>query len=379
VRALLLSRPGDLAAVEVPEPAPDRHEVRIRVNAVGICGTDFHIFQGLANYNLDAHRRPIALETQPQILGHEFCGTIEALGPEVERWRVGQRVVVDQVRACLSDRRNPVCEFCESGDSHQCEYGREYGITGLPGAFAEALTVPEANLVAVPDRLSPVAAALVEPLGCVLHACDRMEQAANRYWFEGHRPIRSILIVGGGPAGLFFLQCLRNIRGFDGRIIVADRRPRSLELAAEFGGSPVDVSQLDPASLVLKGNRGATFECIIEATGDGRVLDWLPEVARRQATLVLYGAGHGNLKSGCLTPWQAMEFTIATSAGASGKFALDGTPLTYARAMAAIAERRVRAEEMVTHRYPSLESLTQAFTRHSREPDYVKGVMVPQL
>jgi L-iditol 2-dehydrogenase len=284
-------------------------------------------------------------------------------------------VIVDQVRTCVSDGRQPVCEFCETGDSHQCEHGREYGITGLAGAFAEYLTVPAANLVPVPDGLSTIAAALVEPLGCVLHSCDRIEQAANRYWFDGRHPIRSVLIIGGGPAGLLFLQSLRTMRGFTGRIVVADIRPQSLELVKKFGGTAVDVSQGDPASLVLQANAGASFECVVEATGNGAVLDWLPQVARRQATLVLYGAGHGNLKSGCLTPWQAMEFTIVTSAGASGKIAADGTPLTYARALQAIVGGRVNVEDIVTHRYPDLENLACAFTHDSKQPEFVKGVM----
>jgi L-iditol 2-dehydrogenase len=356
-------------------PVPDEQEVRLRVDAVGVCGTDFHIFEGLANYNLDARRRPISLETQAQILGHEFCGTIEALGSGVQRWSVGERVIVDQVRTCVSDRRAPLCEFCRSGDSHQCEYGREYGITGLAGAFAEYITVPAANLVPVPAALSTMAAALVEPLGCVLHACDRLEQAANRYWFAGRHPIRSVLIVGGGPAGLLFLQVLRTLRRFEGRIVVADVRPYSLELVSRFGGTTVNVRDGDPASLVGDANRGAPFECIIEATGNGAVFDWLPLVARRQATLLLYGAGHGNLKNGCLTPWQALEFTIATSAGASGKIAADGTPETYARALDAIVEGRVDVEDIVTHRYPDLESLARAFTHDSKQPEFVKGVM----
>jgi threonine dehydrogenase-like Zn-dependent dehydrogenase len=376
VRALILRGPGDLATAEFPKPKPTDHEVRLRVNAVGVCGTDFHIFDGLANYNLDGDRRTIPLEIQAQILGHEFCGTVESLGARAKGWRVGQRAIVDQVRTCISDSRNPVCEFCESGDSHQCEYGQEYGITGLPGGFAEYVTVPDANLVPIPEELSSVGAALVEPLGCVLHALDRMEHAANRYWFEGRHPIRSILIIGGGPAGLLFVQCFRKICKFAGRIVVADRRPRCLELASRFGGSPVDVSKGDPAHLVLEANSGVPFECIVEATGNGRVLDWLPLVARRQTTLVLYGAGHGNLKSGCLTPWQALEFTISTSAGASGKIAPDGTPLTYARALEAIVDGRISVEEIVTHRYPDLEGLIQAFVQDSKHPEFVKGVMV---
>ncbi len=168
------------------------------------------------------------------------------------------------------------------------------------GAFAEFLAVPEANIIPIPDNLSASRAALVEPLGCILHAADRAERSANRYWFIGRNPIRSVLILGGGPAGLLFLQYLRNIRKFDGKIVVADRRQRNLELASQFGATAVDVQEGDPAGLVLAANGGVRFEFLIEATGNGSVFDWLPAVARRQATLLLYGAGHGNLKSGCL-------------------------------------------------------------------------------
>ncbi|MGH9613994.1 MAG: zinc-dependent alcohol dehydrogenase [Bryobacteraceae bacterium] len=376
MEALILKNARHLIVGEIPSPRLADHEVLLRIDAAGTCGTDFHIYEGLSNYNLDKNRRPISLEAQPQILGHEFSGTIKALGPAATRWKIGRRVVVDQVRTCMSEYRSPVCEFCESGDSHQCEHGAECGITGIQGAFAEYLAVPEANIIPIPDNLSALRAALVEPLGCVLHAADRAERSANRYWFIGPYPIRSVLILGGGPAGLLFLQYLRNIRKFDGKIVVADRRQRNLELAAQFGATAVDVREGDPAGLVLAANGGARFEFLIEATGNGRVFDWLPTVARRQATLLLYGAGHGNLASGCLTPWQAMEFTIATSAGASGRLGADGTPQTYARALRAIVEGQIDVEAIATHRYSSLEQLAQAFTRDCHNDEFVKGVMI---
>ncbi|MBV8819959.1 MAG: alcohol dehydrogenase catalytic domain-containing protein [Acidobacteriaceae bacterium] len=358
------------------DPTVLPHEVLLRIESVGVCGTDFHIYDGSANYNVDGRGRPIPLQVQPQILGHEFSGRIEDMGAGVTGLGIGQQVVVDQVRTCVSERRAELCEFCVSGDSHQCECGLEAGITGVPGAFADLLAVPAANVIPIPEATSPLTAALVEPTGCVFHAMDRLEHSALRYCFGGPYRIRSVVIIGGGPAGLLFLQYIRNVLAFDGNVVLADRRHRSLELASRFGAKAVDVSAGDPADLATRKNGGARFELLIEASGNGRVFEWLPLLAKRQANLLLYGAGHGDLTAGCLTPWQAMEFNVVTSAGASGRIGPDGVPVTYGNALQALVRGQFDVDAIVTHRYPGLTSLAGAFENDHTSSDYVKGVMV---
>src|SRR4030095_6056515 len=106
MRASVLCDVGRIEVRDVPRPLISSHEVLVRVSAVGICGTDAHIFAGHANYNTNEHGLPIPLSLQPQILGHEITGTVEQVGANAKDLQVGDRVVVDQGLNCVSSRRN---------------------------------------------------------------------------------------------------------------------------------------------------------------------------------------------------------------------------------------------------------------------------------
>ena len=150
MKALVLEDVGRFEVREVPAPVMGARDVLIRIGSVGICGTDLHIFHGLANYHRDQNGRQIPLKESPQILGHEFCGTVDSVGKNVTKCKPGDKVIADQVLNCHSQGRAPLCEYCETGDSHQCAYLEELGITGRPGAFAELVSIPEPNVVAMP-------------------------------------------------------------------------------------------------------------------------------------------------------------------------------------------------------------------------------------
>jgi threonine dehydrogenase-like Zn-dependent dehydrogenase len=375
MNALVLEDVGRFQVRDLPTPDPKPNEVLVRVGTVGICGTDLHIFHGFANYTRDERGQPIPLTAKPQILGHEFCGRVEVTGSKVTRSKAGDLVVVDQVLNCISQGRSPICEYCESGDSHQCEFGQELGITGLPGAFADYVAVPEANVVVLPEGISPVTAAVIEPLGCVLHASRRMENARNRYDFEGARRIRNILILGAGPSGLLFLQYLRNVKRFDGEIWVADKQERKLALSKDLGATPLDVRREDPVVEIEKRTRGERIHYLIEATGSGPVFDWIPSLIRRQGTILLYGAGHSHRDIGCLTPFQVLELNVVTSAGASGGFDRAKGPEIYQAAMGYIRDGKIDAASLLSHRYTELDQLQRAFTEDFRQDDFIKGVL----
>src|SRR5712664_2851036 len=170
MKALALVDVGRLEVREVPRPQISPYDVLVRVAAVGICGTDTHIFAGHANYNTDERGHPIPLKVQPQILGHEVNGYVAEKGSEVKDLQIGDHVVIDQGLNCVSRRREPICEYCRTEDSHQCEFYGEHGITGLPGGLAEFIAVPSVNAIPVRSDLSLTLAAMAEPLGCVIHA-----------------------------------------------------------------------------------------------------------------------------------------------------------------------------------------------------------------
>ena len=200
MKASVLCDVGRLEVRDVPRPVISPYEVLIRVSAIGLCGTDAHIFTGHSNYNTNEYGQAIPLALQPQILGHEITGVIEQVGTAITDLREGDRVVVDQGLNCVSRRREILCEYCRTENSHQCEFYREHGITGPPGGLAEFMAVPGVNAIKVNAPLDVSTAALVEPLGCIIHSSDRVAKARTRHVSAGSADVRSVLICGAGPA-----------------------------------------------------------------------------------------------------------------------------------------------------------------------------------
>jgi len=160
MKASVLCDVNRLEVRDIPRPAISPYEVLIRVSAVGLCGTDVHIFAGHANYNTNEYGQPIPLALQPQILGHEITGVVEQVGSAVTDLHEGDRVVVDQGLNCVSRRREILCDYCRTENSHQCEFYREHGITGLPGGLAEFIAVPAVNAVKINAQLDLSVAAV---------------------------------------------------------------------------------------------------------------------------------------------------------------------------------------------------------------------------
>src|ERR1043166_9650521 len=207
MKASVLCDVQRLEGRDISRPVISPYEVLVRVTAVGLCGTDVHIFAGHANYNTNEYGQAISLALQPQILGHEITGVIEEAGHAVTDLREGDRVVVVEGLNCVSRRRVILWLYWRTENSHQCEFYREHGITGLPGGLAEFIAVPAVNAVKVTAPLEAAVAALVEPLGCIIHSSDMVAKTRARHSAE-----RRVLICGAGPAGLLFTEHLRNVQ-----------------------------------------------------------------------------------------------------------------------------------------------------------------------
>lgn len=376
MKAAVLVAPGRMELRDVPVVPPGPADVLLRVGAVGLCGTDFHIFAGHGNYHTDERGRIVPLEESPQILGHEFVGVVEEAGIQAAGLRPGDRVIVDQGRNCRSAGR-PLCEYCATGDSHQCLYYGEHGITGLPGALAEFITVPAVNALRV-ESLPLLDAALTEPLACIVHACDMVERANTRFRLRHQnraQEVRSVLIFGAGPAGLLFTQYLRNALAFDGAILVAEPNASKRALAERYGATGIDPAAVDLSEAVDTLTQGRRVEYAIDAAGAGAVFVDLPRVLRKQGTVMLYGHGHHGVDLSVLNNLQFLEPSLISPAGASGGFEPDGRPATHRRALGLVESGRIEVASFVTHRYRSLDDVPAAFSGVHRSPDYVKGVV----
>jgi threonine dehydrogenase-like Zn-dependent dehydrogenase len=375
MKAAVLEDVEKMTVTNVSDPPIGSRDVLLRVHAVGVCGTDLHLFRGQGNYNLDRQGHPIPLNVQPQILGHEFSGEVVETGREVKDLRSGELVLCDQGRNCLSWGRLPLCAYCATGDSHQCLYYGEHGITGLLGALAQYIAMPAVNCLKLSDGMDPELGALVEPLGCVLHAMDRLERVEARYRFDGQQPLHNVLICGAGPAGLLFLQYLREVKRFKGRVLISDLREKNLDLATSLGGIAVNVKKQNLVEVVEELTSGERIQCLIESCGNPTIFEQIPALLSKQGSILLYGHGHKGKDIGIWGNVLFLEPTLVASVGASGGFDADERPSTYRRARDLIASKTIQPLPFVTHRYHSLEDIHQAFERDFQREDYIKGLL----
>lgn len=371
MKASVLCDVNRLEVRDIPRPVISPYEVLIRVTAVGLCGTDVHIFAGHANYNTNEYGQPIPLALQPQILGHEITGVIEEAGSAVTDLREGDRVVVDQGLNCVSRRRETLCEYCRTENSHQCEFYREHGITGLPGGLAEFIAVPAVNVVKITAPLEAPVAALVEPLGCIIHSSDMVAKTRSE------RRVRSVLICGAGPAGLLFTQYLRNVLGYEGFLLVSDPNARKRQLAKQFGADvAIDPVGADLVEVVHEHTGGKGVEYLIEASGSGEVFRSMPGLICKQATVLLYGHGHAGTDLSVLSSILFKEPVLVCSVGASGGFEKDGRPVVYTRALHLIEQGQISIAPLITHRYTRFADVEKALSTDIYSDDYVKGVVL---
>jgi len=380
MKASVLCDVHRLEVRDVPRPAISPYEVLIRVAAVGLCGTDAHIFAGHANYNTNEFGEAIALALQPQILGHEITGVVEEAGRAVMDLREGDRVVVDQGLNCVSRRREVLCDYCRTENSHQCEFYREHGITGLPGGLAEFIAVPAVNAIRIDAPLEASTAALVEPLGCIIHSSDMVARARTRHAVKAETAdgrVRSVLICGAGPAGLLFTQYLRNVLGYAGLLFVSDPNERKRQLAKRLGADEaIDPVHSDLVEVVHEHTGGKGVEYLIEASGSGDVFRSMPGLIRKQATVLLYGHGHAGTDLSVLSSILFKEPVLVSSVGASGGFEKDGRPSAYLRSLSLIEQKQIDIEPLITHRYTSFADVEKALSTDIHNEDYIKGVVV---
>lgn len=238
MRALFYPAFDRLEIADVP-PVPLRpDEVRLKVAACGICGSELETFK-----NRSARRTP------PLVMGHEFCGTIAETGAEVRDWPVGARVVSNSLVPCGR------CVRCRRGDTHLCAERQIFGMH-RPGAFAEFVNVPARCLIPWPERLPAEAAALAEPMANGLHVA-RLTQ---------DRPAATALVIGAGPIGLFCQQALQVLRG--SRVIVADLSPERLAVARQLGAARVvNPREEDVVKVLQAETEGEGADLTVDAVG----------------------------------------------------------------------------------------------------------------
>ena len=319
MKALVMHEYNHLSYEEVPTPQPKAGEVLIRLQACAVCGSDVHGFDGSTG-----RRRP------PVIMGHEASGIIVECGEGVKDYKVGDRVTFDSTVYCNE------CPMCKEGKVNLCSSRQVLGVScdeyNRAGCFAEYVAVPEYILYRMPDNVTFVQAAMIEPLSVAYHAATRT-------------PIKSgdsVVVVGVGTIGLLTLQVVKSFGA--GQIIAVDISDERLELARANGATHC-VNSKDPDALeqILKISGGV--DVAIDATGIESTVNLCIKSVHLDGRVVLIG----NLAPSINFP---LQYVVTRQISLFGSCASAGE---YPACLDLIASGQVEVDSMISKVAPLAE------------------------
>jgi len=295
LKALVYTKPYTFEYSDFPDPVVGDDDVLVRVKACGICGSDMHGFTGKTGRRLP-----------PLIMGHEAAGIVEGLGKNVSGFEKGDRVCFDSTVYCNK------CESCRAGLINRCDTRQVLGVS-VPafkrhGAFAEFVAVPWWIVSKIPDELSFVNAALLEPASIGTHAANRAPISQND----------TVVVIGAGTIGLFILQGAR-LRGA-AKVIAVDINEFRLDLAKKIGADKlVNPLRSDLSEVILQETDGKGANVTLEAVGYAKTFADAVSVTRMGGHVVAVG----NLEKKAefdLQQLVAKEHTFIGSYASSGEF-----------------------------------------------------------
>lgn len=347
MQALQLTQYRKLQLVDLPAPSPAADEVLIQVAACGICGSDVHGFDGSTGRRIP-----------PLVMGHEAAGVIAAVGSEVHKFAIGERVTFDSTISCGN------CRFCKDGAINLCDRREVLGVScgdyRRNGAFAEYVAVPARIVYRLPDSLSFADAAMIEAVSVALHAVGLTAPAKGS----------SALVVGAGMIGLLILQSLR--AAGCGNIIVTDIDAGRLEMAKKLGATETiqagpESSSDEVAARVRELTGGHGVDLVLEAVGTATTVRTAIESARKGATITLVG----NLAPEVPLP---LQIVVTRQLRLQGSCASAGE---YPQAMELMAKKKIDVAPMLSAIAPLTEGASWFERLYSREANLMKVVLTP--
>jgi L-iditol 2-dehydrogenase len=327
--ALIKTQKGDgfLELRDVPVPKIEPEEVLIEVKAAGICGTDIHVKHDEFPY------------WPPVVLGHEFSGSIVEVGPQVEGYKVGDRVVAEpHTKACGK------CYLCRSGNIQICAAKRSPG-WGIDGAFTKYIKMPEKLLHRIPDNVSFEEGAVVEPLANVVHdVLERGKVEAEDF----------VVVLGPGPIGLMAAMAAR-AEGARAVMIVGTPRDEEMRLkvARELGiDHVVNLGTENPVDKCVALTDGRGADLVVEASGAEPAINMAVELVRKKGRITVIGMTG---KEKIQFPWDKAIFKVCDII-----FNLSTSYTSWDRAISLIASGKVNVKAITSHREP-LENWERVF------------------
>ena len=317
MRAMVFHGPGDLRAEELPVPTPDVGEVVLKIEAALTCGTDVKVLR---------RGHPVMIPVVPTVFGHEFAGTVTAVGRGVRRVKSGDRVVAANSAPCGA------CPPCRAGRANLCE-----DLLFVNGAYGEFIRLParlvERNLVQLAPTTPAARAAFAEPLACALGAVERARVESGQ----------TVVIFGHGPLG-----CLLGMvaAARKARVIIVGKQGWRLERVKELAlGECVDATTTDAVDAVRGSTGGRGGDVTFDATGRPEAWESAVAAASRGGSVVFFG---GCAPGTVITlDTRRVHYEELTLLGA-----FHHTPELIRKAITLIETHELVPDGLLTHRMP---------------------------
>ncbi len=335
--ALIRDEDSQVSLRQMPAPSvqsPD--DVLVRVKAAAVCSTDIAIVSGVFGGDV------------PRILGHEIAGEVIETGSDVGKLKAGDRVALQPTIYCGE------CPPCSEDNWHLCPNRKFVGLHA-DGGFAELMVVPEVNLVSVPKSVPFEHACFVEPLGCVIHAINRL----------GQMPRKGVIITGAGISAYLFAQVLIAKGVATDKILVTGKRDARLAAVKKLGINVLDVRKDDLSDTADRIFGQAGPDVMIDQTGDPELFRQAMDILSRQGTLFIYDfTGHEiPFNFGMM---QIREITIKTSTGC---------PATMDKALAMMEAGQVDLSPVITHTYQPSQMKEAFEILKSKDQTHIKSII----
>lgn len=340
-RAAFMTGLNRMEIREIPMPSPKEKEILLKIEYVGICGSDVHYLeQGrIGGFVVDGDF----------ILGHECAGTVVQTGPGVASLNVGDRVALEPGCTCGK------CEFCKSGKYNLCPDVRFLATPPYNGCLMDYITFPEDMAFRLPDKISTKEGALIEPLSVGMHAAKQGSVTLGN----------SVTILGAGCIGLVTLLSCRAFGATD--LFVVDVLPKRLEYAKKLGATHViNALEEDPVQTIQDRTGGAGTDVVIETAGSAKTISQTPYIVKRGGRIVLVGMAAQDVIEYDFSKIMAKEASIQSVFRYRN---------IYPQAIKAIEKGIIDVSGIVTHEF-DFEETPRAFdfVIHNKQ-DVVKAVI----
>lgn len=323
-------------------PSLGPHDVKVRLKAVGICGSDVHHFKEMRCGNF--------IVKKPMVIGHECAGIIEEVGSQVRSLLVGERVALEPGISCR------LCQFCKEGRYNLCRNMKFFGSPPTNGCLANLVVHPASLCFKLPENVSLEEGAMCEPLSVGVHACRRAKIS----------PETKVVIIGAGPIGLVTMLAARAFGA--PKIVIVDIDNHRLSFAREIGTDEIirvstDIKDIGEEVIKIQKAMGSPVDVSFDCVGFNKTMSTALNATRRGGKVCLVGMGRSEMTIP-LTSSTAREVDVI------GIFRYRNT---WPLCIDLLGTGKIDVKPLITHRFGfSQEEVKEAFETSARGGNAIK-------